>query len=108
MKTRNNRSTLTAILFIAMALCFSINTQAQSEMRSVDDFNKVSFSLPGTLEIVQGNKTSLEIQGDKEDIAQIKTEVSGKNLKIYSNKNNYHFGHCKTSGRSSYIFSGDK
>ena len=93
MKTKNTKlSALVAGLFSLLLLGPSFNANAQSEMRKVGNFSKVSFSLPGTLEIVQGKSVSLMIEGDKDNIAQIVTEVEGDNLKIYCNRNNYHFG----------------
>lgn len=67
----------------------------QKETRKISDFNEIEYSLPGTLEIVQSDKISLVLEGDKEDLERVITRVEGDKLKIYTKNNTSHLGDVK-------------
>lgn len=78
---------LTAILFGACGFNININLEQGSgkvttETRSVSGFDKVVLSGIGDLDIVQGQRESLEIEAEDNVIPNIKTEVSDGTLKI--------------------------
>jgi len=62
----------------------ALNLQAQETRREVSDFNSISYALPGKLTIIPGNKESLIIKGDEEEVGKIITEVKDNDLKIYT------------------------
>jgi hypothetical protein len=68
-----------------LSLSFSVrDLYGQQEERVVSGIESISYSLPGSLEIVQGEKESLLIKGDADDIQKVITEMEGGKLKIYS------------------------
>jgi Putative auto-transporter adhesin, head GIN domain len=83
---------LMAFLFI-----FGVAGAQNKETRTVDTFTKISFGISGDLYLRQGSPQKVELEGDKDDLAKIKTEVSGGRLKI-DNVRNWHWrneGHIK-------------
>ncbi|MGD2035194.1 MAG: head GIN domain-containing protein [Bacteroidales bacterium] len=68
--------------FVFLIACVSV--EAQKQKRDVSDFTEISYSLPGTLEIVQSDDVSLAIEGDDDDLERIITKVDGNKLKIYT------------------------
>jgi hypothetical protein len=78
-----------AVLLIALVLA-TAHTSAQSkETRNVKDFTKVSFGVSGDLFIKIGPEFHLSIEGDKSDLNEIETVVSGDRLVI--KKENWRF-----------------
>jgi hypothetical protein len=72
------------ILTSVIALVFAVSlVQAQSkETRNVDTFTKIAFRVPGKLYLKQGPAQKVELQGDKDVLSKIETEVSGNRLSI--------------------------
>jgi hypothetical protein len=67
-------------LFIFMASTLAV---AQNrETRNVDNFTKISFRVPGKLYLKQGSPQKVEIQGDRDILKEIETEVDGNRLII--------------------------
>ena len=71
-------------LFTLLALLSSTTLlMAQSrEVRNVDNFTRISFGFPGKLYLKQGSPQKVELEGDRELLEEIETEVSGGRLKI--------------------------
>jgi hypothetical protein len=69
---------------ILCALLFSttILIAQHREVRNVDNFTKVSFGFPGKLYLKQGSPQKVELQGDKDVLEEVETEVDGGRLKI--------------------------
>lgn len=82
-----------AVLIFLLAI--SSSTYAQKQKRNVGDFTKISYSIPGTLEIVQADKVSLALDGDSDDLDRIITKVEGDRLKIYTKNNSNGLGDVK-------------
>ena len=74
------------IALSAVFLMMTVQVNAQKEIREVKDFNKLSFSIPGDLEIEQGDHEGLILIGDKKDLEKIVTEVENGELKIKKRK----------------------
>ena len=70
------------IALSAAFLMMTIQVSAQKEIREAQDFNRVNFSIPGTLEIEQGDHEGLILMGDKDDLEKIVTKVEDGTLKI--------------------------
>ncbi|GHN00674.1 DUF2807 domain-containing protein [Cytophagales bacterium WSM2-2] len=69
-----------AILFL---LLVSGSAFAQTkETRQVGSFTKLSFRVPGKLILKQGNTPSVVLEGDKEFLSKVETEVEGGRLVI--------------------------
>lgn len=69
---------------LALTLLFSATIlMAQNrEVRNVDNFTRISFGFPGKLYLKQGSPQKVEIEGDREVLEEIETEVSDGRLKI--------------------------
>lgn len=68
---------------LACLLLVVILVQAQTrETRSVDTFTKLSFRVPGKLYLKQGPVQKVELEGPKDVLKEIETEVSGGKLVI--------------------------
>jgi hypothetical protein len=64
-------------------LCFVLTSNAQiKENRKVDTFSKLAFRVPGKLYLRQGNQQKVEIEGDKDLLKKIQTNVEGSKLVI--------------------------
>jgi hypothetical protein len=73
---------ITTPLLIAMLL-FSIAAIGQNrETRKVETFTKISFRVPGKLYVRQGSVQKVEIEGKKDVLQEIETEVEGSRLVI--------------------------
>ncbi len=62
----------------------SCSLKAEKESRNISDFREIKYSVPCNLEIIQSDKISLVLEGDKEDLERIITKVEGDELKIYT------------------------
>jgi hypothetical protein len=77
-------------IFIALVLSFlliSVASLAQKERRQVDGFDEVSMGIAGDLYLRQGSATTLELEGDSDDLEDIITEVKSGKLIIRYKKN---------------------
>lgn len=75
------KNTITPVL-LAMLL-FSAAAFGQSrETRKVETFTKISFRVPGKLYLRQGSTQKVEIEGKKDVLEEIETEVEGSRLVI--------------------------
>jgi len=71
-------------LLILPALLFSASvlTAQQREVRNVDSFTKISFGFPGKLYLKQGSPQKVELEGDRDILEEVETDVSGGRLRI--------------------------
>ncbi len=70
-------------LFFIILLTAGMMSFAQTrETRSVDTFTKLSFRVPGKLYLKQGSVQKVELEGPKDVLSEIRTEVSGGKLVI--------------------------
>ncbi len=71
---------------IFLSLCLFLTVllgQAQNrETRNVGSFTKISFRIPGKLYLKQGSTQKVEIEGDKDVLKEIETDVEGTRLEI--------------------------
>jgi len=74
---------------LALFLVFSLVLAQNKETRNVDTFTKITFRVPGKLYLKQGSVQKVELQGDKEVLDKIETEVSGGRLSIGRENNNW-------------------
>lgn len=65
---------------------------AQSEKRDVGSFTSISMGIAANLYIEQGPRTSLELEGDRDDLEDILTEVRGSSLEIKYRSRNWRIG----------------
>ncbi len=70
------------ILMIVSGVSFAQN----KETRTVGTFTKIAFRVPGKLILKQGSPQSVVLEGNKETLAKIETEVSGNRLSIGTEK----------------------
>jgi hypothetical protein len=78
-----------AVFLIAMILSTSLAAGQSKETRNVSGFTKVSFGVAGELYIKIGPEFHLTIEGDKRNLDEIETVVSGDRLTI--KKENWRF-----------------
>ena len=76
MKTKISTTLLIAVLSIT-----SVIAQTK-EIRNVSTFTKISFRVPGKLYLKQGSPQKVEIEGKKDVLEEIETEVDGNRLII--------------------------
>ncbi len=67
---------------LILMLSVTLVTAQSRETRKVDNFTKVVFRFPGKLYITQGSPQKVELQGDREVLQEIETEVDGNRLII--------------------------
>jgi len=77
------------VLAITMSSGFTIGQSVVKETRDVKDFTKVSFGVAGNLYINFGPEFKVVLEGEKRDLEDIITEVSGGRLVI--KKENWRF-----------------
>ncbi|MBL7877102.1 MAG: DUF2807 domain-containing protein [Cyclobacteriaceae bacterium] len=74
---------------LALIFAFSLVWAQNKETRNVDTFTKIAFRVPGKLYIKQGSVQKVELQGDKEVLSKIETEVNGGRLSIGRENRNW-------------------
>lgn len=79
---------LTAIIALIMSAAFGGNQSTEKETRNLKDFTKVSFGVSGNLYVNIGSQFSVILEGDKDLLEDIITEVSNGRLVI--KKENWH------------------
>jgi hypothetical protein len=67
--------------FLVLALLSTAFSQNR-ETRNVSTFTKISFRVPGKLYLRQGSPQKVEIEGDKDILREIETDVEGTKLVI--------------------------
>jgi hypothetical protein len=72
---------IAAFFLIAFVSITSVFAQTR-QTRNVDTFTKLSFRVPGKLFLRQGSPQKVEIEGNKDILSEIETEVSGGKLVI--------------------------
>jgi len=73
-------------LLIIAFLGVSVYSYAQKETRDLSDFDEISLGYPAHLIVTQGNTYKVELQGDEDDLEEIRTEVRGSTLVIRNRK----------------------
>ncbi len=73
------------VLFFALTISFAQN----KETRKVDTFTKIAFRVPGKLYLRQGTEQKVELEGSKEILDKIETNVSGGRLSIGRESENW-------------------
>lgn len=71
--------TILSVLFLWTVVCVEAQTK---ETRSVETFTKIAFRVPGKLYLRQGSPQKVVIEGDKDILAEIETDVEGSRLVI--------------------------
>jgi hypothetical protein len=66
----------------SVLLSASVVVAQNRETRNVGNFTKIAFRLPGKLYLKQGSTQKVEIEGDKDILKEIETEVEGSKLVI--------------------------
>jgi hypothetical protein len=62
---------------------------AQKETMNVSSFTRISFGISGELRLKQGEGQKLELQGNKDDLEKIETEVVNGQLRIKTKNNGW-------------------
>jgi Putative auto-transporter adhesin, head GIN domain len=78
------------ILTVSVLSGFAIGQSMAKETRDVKDFTKVSFGIAGNLYINFGPEFKVVLEGDKKDLEEIVTDVSGGKL-VIKKDNNWRF-----------------
>ena len=69
-------------LFIVLLAAGTLSFAQNRETRNVDAFTKLSFRVPGKLYLKQGSPQKVELEGPKDVLKEIETEVDGGRLVI--------------------------
>jgi hypothetical protein len=70
------------LIVLAILFSASLSMAQNREVRNVESFTKISFGYPGKLYLKQGSPQKVELEGDKDVLEEIETEVEGGRLKI--------------------------
>jgi hypothetical protein len=71
------------LALVAVLFCAAPSVLAQNrETRNVSTFTRISFRVPGNLYLRQGNTQKVELEGDKDVLKEIETEVDGNKLVV--------------------------
>jgi hypothetical protein len=74
---------LASFLFVAsFVIAMASGQSANKETRDVKGFTKISFGIAGDMQIKIGPEFSVVLEGDKDDLKEIVTELSGDKLII--------------------------
>ncbi|HEX6225263.1 MAG TPA: head GIN domain-containing protein [Chryseolinea sp.] len=79
------------ILSIIMLTAFLVRAQ-NKETRDVGTFTKISFRVPGKLYLRQGSPQKVVIEGRKDILEEIETDVEGSRLVIEKEGNDWNWG----------------
>lgn len=71
-----------AFLIILVTAASTLCSAQNRETRNVSGFTRVSYRVPGKLYLKQGSPVKVELEGAKDILAEIETEVSGDRLII--------------------------
>jgi len=69
-------------MLVGLLLSSTLVLAQTRETRKVEDFTKISFRYPGKLYVKQGSPQKVEIEGNKDVLREIETEVEGSKLII--------------------------
>lgn len=78
-------------LVAAVIMTVTLALGQTKEIREVSSFTKISFRVPGTLYLKQGSPQKVEMEGDKDLLQKIETEVDGDRL-IIGKENHWNWG----------------
>lgn len=93
-------------ILIALSLClFTLGAFAQQrETRDVSRFDEVKLRTSAKVYITQGNKNELIVEGDRDDLEDIRTEVRGGELEISNRRDSgWNFWGSSRSNVNIYI-----
>jgi hypothetical protein len=76
-----------SILVVAFLCSLTLSFAQTKETRNVGTFTKISFRVPGKLYLRQGSPQKVEIEGKKDVLQEIETEVKGGRLVIGKESN---------------------
>lgn len=71
-----------SLILIALILSSALLNAQSRDTRNVDQFTKISFRYPGKLYLKQGSPQKVELEGDKDVLKEIGTDVEGNRLII--------------------------
>jgi hypothetical protein len=71
-----------SILMLACLIVVSYTYAQNKETRNVGNFTKIAFRIPGKLYLRQGNTQKVELEGSREVLSKVETEVEGSKLVI--------------------------
>lgn len=79
------------ITYLALFFALTVAFAQTKETRKVDTFTKIAFRVPGKLYLRQGNEQKVELEGSKDVLEKIETEVSGGRLSIGRENENWNW-----------------
>ncbi len=88
---------------LVLFFVFSFVLAQNKETRNVDTFTKISFRVPGKLYLRQGAVQKVELQGERDVLEKIETEVSGGRLSIGRENDNWRMWDWDDAKISVYI-----
>lgn len=88
-------------LLFALTVGF-VSTAQTKDIRTVSTFTKISFRVPGKLVLRQGSPQKVELEGDRETLSKVETEVTGDKL-VIGNEDKWNWGWDKDTRIMVYI-----
>lgn len=81
-----SKNVIKSVLVIALMVLTTQIYAQENETRNVLKFTKIGLAVSADLYLVQGGPQKVVLEGDKDDLAKIKTKVSGNTLEIEKKK----------------------
>jgi hypothetical protein len=75
------------LTFLVVLMNSALLIAQNREIRNVGSFTKISFRVPGKLYLKQGSPQKVELEGNKEILAKIETDIEGSRLVIGQESN---------------------
>lgn len=69
-------------LFVLFLMATTVVLAQNRETRNVSNFTRISYRVPGTLYVKQGSPQKVELEGPKDILREVETEVNGDRLVI--------------------------
>lgn len=83
---------ITAFLLTALFITTMAHSQSLTkEARDVKNFTKISYGIPGTLSIRTGPEFSVVLEGEKNDLKEVITDISDGRLRIRTDRWGFNF-----------------
>jgi len=88
---KRNMIFISFVLVLALVSDFAMGQSSVKENRNVSGFTKVGFGISGDMYIKIGNEFKVTLEGDRNDLEDVITEVSGSRLVIKMDNWNMRF-----------------
>jgi len=87
---KTNQSKLVAIIGVSLLAFIAVNLNAQPTIPDITGVKSVDVDLACKVTLIQGDKASLNITGDKDELEDVHVSLRGDKLEIYNDSRHQH------------------